>query len=50
MAESGIDAKFQDGLRITDKATMGIVERTLNQVVNPQISAALDSRGERPYP
>ena len=50
MAESGIDAKFQDGLRITDEATMGIVEHTLNQVINPGICDTLDSRGGKVLP
>ena len=35
--ESGHEPQFVGGLRVTDEATMEIVRRTLNNVVNPDI-------------
>lgn len=37
MREAGIKAKFVNGLRVTDEASMTIVEATLDQVINPMI-------------
>ena len=37
MREAGIKAKFVNGLRVTDRASMAIVESTLDQVINPMI-------------
>lgn len=37
MREAGIKAKFVNGLRVTDEASMAIVEATLDNVINPQI-------------
>ena len=37
MREAGIKAKFVNGLRVTDPASMSIVENTLGQVINPMI-------------
>ena len=37
MREAGIKARFVNGLRVTDAASMAIVEDTLDQVINPMI-------------
>ena len=37
MRGAGLKARFVDGLRVTDKASMAIVETTLDQVINPMI-------------
>ena len=37
MREAGIKAKFVNGMRVTDAASMAIVEDTLDQVINPMI-------------
>jgi len=42
--ESGHEPKFVDGLRVTDEETMETVRRTLNNVVNPDLVARLQSR------
>lgn len=42
MAEAGIPANFVKGLRVTDKATVDIVDRTLTEVVNPQVRSVLE--------
>jgi acetylglutamate kinase len=34
MKEAGLEPHFVNGLRVTDASTIGIVEKTLNQVVN----------------
>ena len=49
MREAGIKARFVDGLRVTDKASMVIVEATLDQVINPMIVnqiVALDGKAQ----
>jgi acetylglutamate kinase len=47
MKEAGLVAKFVQGLRVTDEATISIVEETLNRKVNPSLSAAVDQQGGR---
>lgn len=42
MAEAGIAPNFVKGLRVTDKATISIVEKTLNEEVNPRLRAVID--------
>jgi acetylglutamate kinase len=42
MEAAGIEPQFVKGLRVTDAATMAIVEQTLNGVVNPQVCAVLE--------
>jgi acetylglutamate kinase len=37
MQESGLEARFLNGMRVTDDATIHIVEQTLARVINPQI-------------
>lgn len=40
--------QFIDGLRVTDEATMAIVEKTLNLEVNPKICSMIQSSGGQP--
>lgn len=47
---SGHEPKFVDGLRVTDEATMEIVRKTLNNVVNPDLVARLCARGANAKP
>ena len=47
---SGCEPKFVDGLRVTDEATMEIVRRTLNNLVNPDIITRLGNRGANAKP
>ena len=37
MREAGFKAQFVNGLRVTDAASMSIVEATLENVINPMI-------------
>ncbi len=47
MAESGLQAQFINGMRVTDGPTVEIVRRTLNQTVNPDVCTAItDARGK----
>ena len=48
--ESGHEPLFVDGLRVTDEATMEIVRRTLNNVVNPDLVRRLQERGANARP
>ena len=41
MAESGLKANFINGLRVTDEPTIQIVKRTLDEVVNRDVCAAI---------
>ncbi len=50
ITESGHEPQFVDGQRVTDEATMEIVRRTLNNVVNPDIVRRLVSRGTNAKP
>ena len=48
MEESGLKASFVNGLRVTDEATIAIVKKTLDEVVNRDVCAALTAAGARP--
>ena len=48
--ESGHEPVFVEGQRVTDEATMEIVRRTLNNVVNPDIVRRLVERGTNAKP
>jgi len=48
MQESGLKAAFVNGLRVTDEATIAVVKRTLNEVVNKDVCAAMASAKARP--
>jgi len=47
MAEEGLKPEFRDGLRVTDEASMQVVEHVLNHEVNPVIVAILEEFGCR---
>ncbi len=47
MAASGLEAKFINGMRVTDAPTVKIVKETLNSVVNPEVCTAIvEARGK----
>jgi acetylglutamate kinase len=48
MEESGLKAKFVKGLRVTDEATIAIVKKTLDEVVNRDVCEALSASNARP--
>ncbi len=41
MAESGLKANFVNGLRVTDEATIAVVKKTLDEIVNKDVCAAI---------
>lgn len=41
MADSGLEARFINGMRVTDAATVDIVRKTLNEVINPEVCGAI---------
>ena len=45
MKKAGIEAKFVGGMRVTDEATISIVEQTLAREINPEIVDKLNSFG-----
>ena len=45
MEQSGLKASFIQGLRVTDEATMDIVERVLSREINPEIASAINQLG-----
>ena len=45
MKQKGLQANFVKGLRVTDPATMEIVEQVLNREVNPELVAILNEFG-----
>ncbi len=47
MKEAGIAARFVNGLRVTDAASIGIVEQVLDSMINPGIVAQLNASGGR---
>lgn len=47
MREAGIKAQFVNGLRVTDAASMAIVEETLDHVINPMIVGKINESGGR---
>ena len=48
MEGSGLRATFINGLRVTDEATVAIVKRTLDEVVNRDVCDAITRAGARP--
>ena len=46
LKKMGIQSKFEDGLRVTDKATIEIVEMVLAGSINKQIVAMINKDGE----
>jgi acetylglutamate kinase len=47
MREAGLKTQFVDGLRVTDAASMAIVEHTLDMVINPAIVETINRFGGR---
>jgi len=45
MQESGLEAKFINGMRVTDEETIKIVEQTLARVINPEIVDKINAFG-----
>ena len=45
MKEAGLQPQFVKGLRVTDKASIEIVEQVLNNEVNPEIARTLEQFG-----
>jgi len=48
MEDSGLKASFVKGLRVTDEATIAIVKKTLDEVVNREVCDALEAAKARP--
>ncbi len=48
MSESGLKANFINGMRVTDAAAVAIVKRTLDEVVNRDVCAAIAAAGAKP--
>jgi acetylglutamate kinase len=48
MEAAGLKARFVNGLRATDEATIAVVRKTLNEVVNPQVCDAIATARARP--
>jgi acetylglutamate kinase len=45
MEKAGLKASFIQGLRVTDEATVEVVERVLSRQINPEIVAAINQLG-----
>ncbi len=45
MKDSGLEAKFINGMRVTDEETIKIVEQTLARVINPEIVNKINAFG-----
>jgi acetylglutamate kinase len=48
MESSGLKANFVNGLRVTDEATMAVVKKTLDEVVNKDVCDALSTAKAKP--
>ena len=48
MASSGLQAQFINGMRVTDEATIAVVQRTLDDVVNPDVCLAITTAHGNP--
>jgi len=49
METSGLKANFVDGMRVTDEATMAVVKRTLDEIVNKDVCAAISLARGKPH-
>ena len=45
MQESGLEARFINGMRVTDEETIKIVEQTLARIINPEIVTKINAFG-----
>jgi acetylglutamate kinase len=48
MEGSGLKANFINGLRVTDEATITLVKKTLDEVVNKEVCGAIAAAGGKP--
>ena len=48
MESSGLKAAFVNGLRVTDEATIAVVKKTLDEVVNREVCAAIAAAQGKP--
>ncbi len=48
MEDSGLKASFVNGLRVTDEATVAIVKKTLDEVVNKEVCEAVATAKAKP--
>src|SRR5512141_3331492 len=48
MAESGLKANFVNGLRVTDEATIAVVKKTLDEIVNKDVCGAISTAKGKP--
>src|SRR3954449_12836382 len=48
MESAGLKAKFVNGLRVTDEATVNVVKKTLDEVVNKEVCDAIASAKGKP--
>ena len=48
MESSGLKANFVNGLRVTDEATIAVVKKTLDEIVNKDVCDAIIMAGGRP--
>jgi acetylglutamate kinase len=48
MEESGLKPAFVNGLRVTDEATVAIVKKTLDEIVNKEVCDAVSAAKARP--
>lgn len=48
LTEANVETRFEHGLRVTDEASVKIVEHTLNKVVNLEICEILQAKNARP--
>ena len=48
LAEANVETRFEHGLRVTDAASIQVVENTLNKVVNLEICEILQANNARP--
>jgi acetylglutamate kinase len=44
MENSGLKANFVNGLRVTDEATIAVVKKTLDEIVNKDVCEAISDR------
>ena len=48
MESSGLKATFVNGLRVTDEATINVVKKTLDEIVNREVCAAVAAANGKP--
>ncbi|QYM79334.1 acetylglutamate kinase [Horticoccus luteus] len=48
MEASGLKANFVNGLRVTDEATVAVVKKTLDEIVNRDVCEAMSSANAKP--